>query len=268
MTHMVAAIRHFLILCALSAFLLSLSSLACAESLRAAKVLVPATERLGKTELFARLAARREWERTHINRLSAVRSYSVKTATGKILATEIVLVEYRAPHQETFTTRSSRGSRYVRSHIFHGLMKFEEDKVRLDKDQDSSIAPQNYDLEPMGEDTIGGSKCLIVRAIPRRKERDLFQGTIWIDKRTFAVTKITGELVKSPSFWVKNVHFVREYRRIGDFWLPSREQAVSQIRIFGQEKLTVDYYDYSVNGAGPGTVSSARTLPGASHSRW
>ena len=269
MTVVIAALRGSLILCALSALLLSPLSQAYPDSSRATKVpgRVPAVDRLGKSELFSRLAARREWERTHINRLSAVRSYSVKTAKGKTLATEIVLAEYRAPHQETFTTKSGKGSEYIRSHIFHELMKFEADKIRLGKDGDNSIAPQNYDLEPIGEDTIGDAEYLIVRTIPRRRERDLFEGTIWIDKRTFAIIRITGDLAKNPSFWVKHVHFVRDYLRIGDYWLPSREQAVSQVRFFGQETLTVEYSDYSVNGANAGPLPSERPVPGASQSR-
>ncbi len=266
MTFVIAALRGSLILCALGTLLHSPRCQAYAENLRATKVLVPvpAMDRLGKTELFSRLAARREWERTHIIRLSAVRSYNVKTNKGKKLATEIVFVEYRAPDQETFTTRSGKGSEYIRGHVFRGLMKFEADKIRHGKGGDNAIAPQNYDLKLMGEDTIGGSECLIVRTIPRRKERDLFQGTIWIDKRTFAIIKASGDLAKNPSFWVKHVHFVRDYLRVGDFWLPSREQAVSQIRIFGQETLTVDYYDYSINGATPASQTSGRPVPSAS----
>jgi hypothetical protein len=55
--------------------------------------------------------------------------------------------------------------------------------------------------------------------------------------------KIAGELAKSPSFWIKRVHFILEYAQVGEFWLPSTEQAVSLIRIFGRETLTIDYHD-------------------------
>jgi len=33
------------------------------------------------------------------------------------------------------------------------------------------------------------------------------------------------------------------------FWLLSREEAVSVIRIFGKETLTIDYQNYTVNGS-------------------
>jgi hypothetical protein len=59
--------------------------------------------------------------------------------------------------------------------------------------------------------------------------------------------KITGRLAKNPSFWIKRVDFVRDYKKIDGFWLLSREEAVSTVRVFGKETLTIDYQNYTVN---------------------
>jgi hypothetical protein len=83
---------------------------------------------------------------------------------------------------------------------------------------------------------------------------------IWIDNYNFGIIKIAGDLAKSPSFWVKQVHFVCQYLRIGEFWLPP-------VRVFERESLTVDYYDYAINGASNGFISAERSSPGPSHSR-
>lgn len=240
-----------LILCTLSALALSLQSQAYGKYSAASQELTTQTSLAGQlsaTELFSRLAARRTWQETQIKQLSAVREYEVKNNKGKKLAAESVLMDYIAPHTETFTTKSSTGSRYIRTHVFQKLMEFESSRVRLSKDRNSLITPQNYNLEVLGREPIAGSECLVVRAIARRNERDLFRGTIWVDEQDFAVVKILGDLAKSPSFWVKHVRFVREYQRLGEFWLPAREQAVSTVRVFGEETMTVDYHDYTING--------------------
>ena len=114
------------------------------------------------------------------------------------------------------------------------------------------ITPENYALDLVGTDRIGNSECSVVHAVPKRKEMDLFEGKIWIDNQDFAIVKITGHLAKSPSFWIKQVDFVRDYHKIDGFWLLSREEAVSAIRIFGKETLTVDYQNYTVNKVGAG----------------
>jgi len=251
MNFVIAFLRRPVILCALSALAPSPLSQACinnASPRTEVRVLAPATEPLNTTELFSRLAARRQWQQAHITQLSALRNYTVKNDKGTTLASEAVLMEYSAPGRETFTTRAGEGSLYIRSHVFERLMKFEADKVRTKKDQDSLITPENYTLQVVGRDNVGSSECLVVRAVARREERDLFKGKIWVNEGNFAIVKVAGELAKSPSFWVKHVRFVRGYLQIGEFWLPSTEAAVSQVRIFGEETLTVAYRDYAVNG--------------------
>jgi hypothetical protein len=247
----IALLRRSVIVCVLSALPVSLPSQAYdnGRSPRTnGRAQVRAAEPLNPSELFSRLAARRQWQQAHISRLSVIRDYTVRNNKGKALAREVVLVEYRSPGSETFTTRSGEGSHYIRSHVFHRLMKFEADQVRTETDRNSLINPENYTLEVVGREMVDNSECLVVRAVARRKERDLFTGQIWIDQQSFAIVKIAGELAKSPSFWIKNVHFIRGYRQVGEFWLPSTEQAVSLIRIFGRETFTIDYHDYAING--------------------
>ncbi|HVC00217.1 MAG TPA: hypothetical protein VNJ12_12925 [Candidatus Dormibacteraeota bacterium] len=185
-----------------------------------------------------------------MDRLSVVRTYKVENDKDKILAEEVVVMEYMAPGTETFTSISEKGSGFVRHHVFQRLMKDEEKRVRVNKDPDSLITPANYTLKVVGMDRIGSSDCFVVHAIPKRKETDLFEGTIWIDSQDFAIVKITGQLAKSPSFWIKRVDFVRDYQKIDGFWFLSREEAVSAVRIFGKETLTIDYRNYIVNGLG------------------
>jgi hypothetical protein len=203
-------------------------------------------------DLFRRLNTRRGWQKARLIRLSGVRIYKLENGKDKIVAEEAAGVEYRAPATETFTITSGKGSGFVRRRVFQRLMRVEVKRVRLNKDPDSLITQDNYALDVVGTDRIGNSDCSVVHAVPKRKEIDLFEGKVWIDNQDFAIVKITGHLAKSPSFWIKQVDFVRDYQKIDGFWLLSREEAVSAIRIFGKETLTVDYQNYTVNGLGAG----------------
>ena len=203
-------------------------------------------------DLFSRLKARHRWQEARLIRLSGVRIYKLEDGKDKIVAEEAAGVEYTAPATETFTITSGKGSGFVRHRIFQRLMEVEEKRIRVNKDPDSLITRENYALDVVGTDRIGNSDCSVVHAVPKRKEIDLFEGKIWIDNQDFAIVKITGHLAKSPSLWIKQVDFVRDYQKIDGFWLLSREEAVSAIRIFGKETLTVDYQNYTVNKLGAG----------------
>jgi hypothetical protein len=172
-----------------------------------------------------------------------VRTYKVENEKDQTLAEEVAVMEYRTPGIETFTAISGKGSGFIRHRVFERLMKNEKKRAGAKKDPDSLITPENYILEIIGKDRIDSSDCLIVHAIPLRKETDLFEGKIWIDNQDFAIVKITGHLAKSPSFWIKHVDFVRNYQKIDGFWLLSREKEVSAVRIHGKETLTIDYQE-------------------------
>jgi hypothetical protein len=220
------------------------------QSLAALPLNSDAGKENGTSGLFSRMAFRHQWQETHLDRLSETRTYKVQNEKDKIVAEQVVVMEYSAPGTETFTSSSEKGSGFVLHHVFQRLMEDEKKRVRVNNDPDSLITPENYTFEIVGPDRIGTSDCSVVHAIPKRKQTDLFEGRIWIDNKDFAIVKISGHLAKSPSFWIKQVDFLRNYQKIGEFWLLSREEAVSAIRIFGKETLTIDYKNYTVNGSG------------------
>ncbi len=213
-------------------------------------------KQISTADLFARMTVRHHWQETHLDRLSATRTYKLENDKGKTVAEQVVVMEYTAPGTETFTSSSEKGSDFVLHHVFRRLMEREKERVRADKDPDSLITPENYTFEIVGTESIGSSNCSVVHAVPKHKRTDLFEGNIWIDNKDFAIVKITGHLAKSPSFWIKRVDFSRNYQKIDGFWLLSREEAVSAIRVFGKETLTIDYQNYAVNGAGAAQSSA------------
>ncbi|MFY9689188.1 MAG: hypothetical protein WA369_11240 [Candidatus Acidiferrales bacterium] len=225
------------------------ASLSAAISVAAPSRPSPAQGQFTQTQLFAGLSAHHHWQQTHVVSLSDVRTYQVVNHKGKLLAEEVVAVDYASPSTENFKVTSAKGSEFIRHHVFRRLIAREAKRIRAGGDGDGLINPENYTLEMVGTDQLADSACLIVHATPKHKKTELFDGQIWIDSQNFAIVKISGRLAKNPSFWVKQVDFVRDYRKVDGFWLVSSEKVVSEVRIFGKETLTVDYDNYAVNAA-------------------
>ena len=68
-----------------------------------------------------------------------------------------------------------------------------------------------------------------------------------IDPEEYAIIRIEGEPAKNPSFWVKNVHFIHEYAKRGEFWFPASDGSVTDARVFGRTEVTIEYFDYELN---------------------
>jgi hypothetical protein len=68
-----------------------------------------------------------------------------------------------------------------------------------------------------------------------------------VDAEDYAIIRVDGEPAKSPSFWIKSVHFVHDYDKIGAFWFPVLDHSVTDARIFGATEMTIEYFDYAPN---------------------
>jgi hypothetical protein len=119
------------------------------------------------------------------------------------------------------------------------------------------MKPENYNLRLIGEQDVGPYRCLVAEAIPKRRDRYLFEGKIWISSDDFGIVRMAGHPAKPLSFWLTRAEFVRQYDKIGDFWLPAEDETLAQLRFYGKKTLVVNYADYEVNGKAipPATTS-------------
>ncbi len=199
------------------------------------------------SELFSKLVERNDDRTRRLEHYTGTREYELRNDKDQLAAREVVRVEFHAPDSKNFQTVSEEGSKWIRKFVFHGLISSESEAASGREHRDSSITPLNYSFRYLGEQQLDGNPCFVVYATPKRVDKYLFEGTVWIDARDFAVAKIDGHPAKNPSFWIKRVNWVRRYGRVGDFWLPAQDETYTEIKIFGKKKLTIRYQDYVVN---------------------
>lgn len=214
------------------------------------------------SELFSKLVERNDERARLLERYSGTREYELRNDKDQLSARQVVRVEFRAPDSKSFQTVSEEGSKWIRRFVFKGLIASETEAASGREHRDSSITQLNYSFRYLGQENLDGRPCYVVYATPKRVDKYLFEGTVWIDSQDVAVAKIDGHPAKSPSFWIKRVDWVRRYGRVGDFWLPMKDVTFTQIRIFGRKKLVINYQDYVVN-SGQAVHQKAETNPRA-----
>jgi len=83
--------------------------------------------------------------------------------------------------------------------------------------------------------------------LPRRKDKSLLRGNVWIDATTFLVRRIQGEPAKSPSWWLRGVRITLLYGDVGGMWLQTGLEATATVRIFGPHTLVSQDVKYRVS---------------------
>jgi hypothetical protein len=204
----------------------------------------PATD-----EVIARVLKRNRLQSEALRSYSAMRTYELKNSEGKLAARAVVRVTYKAPDRKTFDKTSEQGSAIVRHLVFDRLMRSENETASGHEHHDSAITTANYTFALAGAEDIGQYHCLVLEARPKRRDKYLFEGKIWVDAQDFAIVQIAGHPARKPSFWVNRADFVRQYQKIGGFWLPYRDEASVEVKLYGRKIFTVDYQRYSIDSS-------------------
>ena len=217
-------------------------------------------------QIFSELLARDQLQSEALLEYTVRRTYQVTDLNGKVHAEKIGHMAYRAPDEKTFVGTSERGSRLIRHFVLNPLIASDIEVASGKQRHDRSISPANYTLQLLGEQQVGPYRCFVAQATPKRREKHLFEGKVWIDVRDYAVVRIEGHPAKKLSFWIKRADFVRQYQKIGGFcfpqggfWLPQKDETFVQVRVCGMKVLTINHPDYSMNRSTVDNRSLERT---------
>lgn len=200
--------------------------------------------------VVAKLVESNRLRESRLQQYSVHTTYRVQNDKGETSAETRVLLRYRAPGTKEFKIVSETGSGLIRSRVFKPLMDMEVETASVRNRYDSSITTNNYTFTLLGEEDVDGARCFVVQATPKRMDKYLFKGKVWVHAVDFAVVRVAGQPARNPSMWIKRVDFVRRYQKIGEFWLPLKNESVTRIRIFGRNTLTTDYEHYDITQPG------------------
>jgi hypothetical protein len=202
---------------------------------------------VNESQVLAQLAAHNETRKSLLHDYAVLRTYQVVDLSGKVHAEKIGRMEFLSPDKKTFTVTSESGSGLVRNMALNPLIKSEIDAAAGKEHHDSAISADNYSLNLLGEQQVGPYRCFVAEARPKRQDKYLFEGKLWIDVDDYSVVRIEGHPAKKLSFWVQRADFVRQYQKIDGFWLPQKDQTLVQVRLYGKKVLTIEHRNYVVN---------------------
>jgi hypothetical protein len=203
-------------------------------------------------------------------RLEALQSYEgrrtyqleYRGVPGNRAAEMIVLVRYQAPGTKEFTIQSTTGSKLIIDKVFKRLIEAEKEASTRDAQRRTALNTENYSFTMAGNESTPSGPAYLLMVEPKRKDKFLFRGRIWVDAEDFAVVRLQAEPAKNPSFWTKKSDIEQVYGKVSDFWLPASNHTVTSIRLGGRAELTIIHNEYRITSARPvGSLSQRATTP-------
>lgn len=104
-----------------------------------------------------------------------------------------------------------------------------------------AITPQNYKFRLKTKVTQGESRTYIFELTPKKKTVGLFKGELWVDAATGMPLRESGSMVKSPSFFIKGISFVNEYKLDNGVSVPSHIECHVDTHIAGRADLNIRF---------------------------
>ena len=157
---------------------------------------------------------------------------------------------FAAPHTLQFTAVHYTGDGFVKSNVITRLLQSEVDHVQKDDGALTAINDKNYKFSYRGTGRLNDRVVHVFHIKPRVKRPGLFKGKIFIDAYTGSLVRAEGQVVKSPSFFVKKLDFAQDYTDVGNFTFPLHMHSEAKARVVGRTIVDISHRDYQAVAAG------------------
>lgn len=154
----------------------------------------------------------------------------------------IVYITVLPPDSRNYSVQRAEGSA-IGEMIVRRVLKRE---AIIQKDgQSTDISQENYSFRFLTEEVASDQHCYVLQMLPRRKDKNLLRGAIWVDATTYLIHRVEGEPEENPSWWVRDVHIVLNYADVGGMWLPTSSEYTAKVRLLGQSAMVGHDLGYS-----------------------
>ena len=192
-------------------------------------------------EILNRMKDYDEWQERYLVEYRAQRKFHAENLRFKEDATLEVMTTFRRPDTLESQVLRAEGSKLIRERVFNKILEAENEIQTKSARGQVDIVPANYSFSYLGTEACADRKCYRLGITPRRQEKYLIQGEIWVDAEDWGIVRVQGSPSKRPSFWTRKIQIDRRFKRIDGMWLNASLESISDILIGGRSTLNIEY---------------------------
>lgn len=224
---------------------LFISILMVCSLLAAGQVVAPPTT--NADEVMAKVFVRDRQREKQSQGYSGHRRYVLENEKWHKTAELLVAVKTDPNGTKTFEVLDEAGWKSANKRVLRKMLESESETSSPEMRPKTLLTPENYSFTLLQTEPIDGRPAYVIGVTPKREDKYLFEGRIWVDAVDYAVVRCEGKPAKNPSFWTRNIHFVHQYQKSEEFWFPHTTESVTEARIFGTTNVVIHYFDYAPN---------------------
>jgi hypothetical protein len=188
----------------------------------------------------AMLKAQQE-NKARVKPFTVKRGYLLLDKQEQEKAKMVASITVLPPDAKEYQIESSSGG--MGANILRDVLTKETEQPK-DADR-KELSRNNYDFTLLGEEALNGRRCYLLGLNPKREEKDLLRGKLWVDSETYNILRIEGSPVKSPSWWIHDVNILMSFAEVDGMWLRTSTHAVANVRFKGKYIMDSRDLEYS-----------------------
>jgi hypothetical protein len=205
-------------------------------------------------DIVDHMVAYSQWQSGAVREYQAHRRFYASNPRFNKDSTLEVQTIFRWPYSLQSTVLRQDGSDFIREHVFDKIIEAESNMLTSDQ---ADVVPKNYDFSYVGKEDCEGRPCWRLAIKPKRKDKFLVDGNIWIDSADYAITHLHGIPSKHVSVWISRVEIDRQLSRIEGVWLTKKIESSSSIHLVGDVLLQIECaYDRIMVVNGPTSLTT------------
>src|SRR5262249_40244827 len=205
--------------------------------------------------IVQRMVAAQQENRARVRPFTVKRGYLLLDKKDQAKAQVVANITVLPPDNKQYRIESSSGG--MGEKVLRDILSKETEPSKDAKKKARSA--ENYEFQLVGEEALEGRRAYLLSLNPRRDEKDLIRGKLWVDAASYNILRIEGSPVKAPSWWIRDLYILMSFAEVDGMWLRTFTHAVANVRFKGKyvmESRDLEYSSVQQN------ASRARRYPG------
>ena len=195
--------------------------------------------------IIAHMMQARSENRARLRPYSVTRNYRLFGKEKQTARSEVTArVTFDPPGIKQFVIQHASGMG-LGERIVRQMLEHESEIGRNHSSTD--LSPANYDFRYLREEELDGRRCYVLAMTPRRTDKSLLRGQIWVDATTYLVHRTEGEPARSPSWWLKDARLALVYSDVGGMWLQTSSESSADVRFLGRHTMVSRDVEYNLS---------------------